>query len=145
MATVIFIAKDELGHIVGTDEATSEWLRKLPRGEIVKGTMVRPRNAAFHRKLMKCAAIIAENAPFKASARQIVAQYQAFAGLGDTFRGKHGTVFMPKSIAFDAMKQDAFDELYSGFVDWVCEHVIPGLSRFDLEQEVENDLRRFAA
>lgn len=143
MATTVFLQRDSLGHLVPTDEGTKEWLAKLPRGEVVKGTMVRPRNARFHAKLFACAGLIANNMGGSLNARQVIAGYQAFADLGDRFKGKHGEVFVPKSIAFDAMSQDAFDELYDGFVKWVCSNVIPGLSAQDLNAEVEAELRQF--
>ncbi len=143
MATTVFLKRDELGHLVPTDEGTKEWLAGLPKGEAVKGIMTRPRNAKFHRKLFACAGLIASNMDGNINARQIVAGYQAFAGLGDTFKGRHGEVFVPKSIAFDAMSQDSFDELYKGFVEWVCSNVIPGLSARDLDAEVEQKLRDF--
>jgi hypothetical protein len=131
--------------LVPTSRESAEWLKGVPYDDILKCKVTRPRNKRQHDKLFACASLVATNCDFNVTPRQIIAGYQKFAGLGDTVKFKTGEIFTPKSIAFDAMGQEAFAELYDGFIEWLCTHVIPGLKRHQLEAEAESRLLEFAA
>ncbi len=152
MTTKIFTQRRRAGDLppwrnvlVPTSHESEAWLKTVPFDDSLKCTVTRPRNKRHHDKLFACAALVAENCDFTVTPRQIIAGYQAFAGLGETVKFKTGEQFFPKSIAFDAMGQDAFAELYDGFIEWLCTHVIPGLQRHQLEAEAETRLLEFAS
>jgi hypothetical protein len=49
--------------------------------------------------------------------------------------GEHG--FIPSSIAFHKMDQDAFSKFYDKVCDLICKHFLPGVESDALREEVE--------
>ena len=49
-----------------------------------------------------------------------------------------GIILVAKSMSFQNMKHEEFNNLFDSVVDIICEHVIPGMDRLDLINEVNN-------
>ncbi len=105
----------------------------------------RARNADHHRKFFAMLAIVLDNQNFYKTTDDLLDVCKLAVGHVRTVETRSGTVRIPKSIAFESMDQDAFNEFYNRAVDWVIAEVIPGLERENLEAEVRNSLMEFAA
>jgi len=44
--------------------------------------------------------------------------------------------FTTRSMAFHAMGQDEFSDVYQKTVDFVCAHIIPGIESADIETQI---------
>ena len=96
MATDIFVRRAKASDIpadrdvlVPTSRESDTWLKGVPFADNLKCKVTRPRNKRHHDKLFACAGLIAENLDFVVTARQIVAGYQQFAGLGHDADRRH--------------------------------------------------------
>lgn len=143
MATEVLLRK-QLGGLVPADDAAREWLAKIPMDEVVRGEYVRPRNIAHHMKFFAMLNIIYENQSHYQSIDDILLAFKHAIGHGHWVKVRTGVkglgptigIFQPHSISFAKMDQDAFNIFYAKAVDFVCEHVIPGLSGDDLESQL---------
>lgn len=114
----------------------SDWekLKKIPNGNLVKCEYIKGRNYKFLCKFMAMVRIGHENTkldmPFD-TYRKLMTMRAGFYKAYDT--GK-GTLFEAKSIAFDKMEEDKFEDVYSRVLDKVMDDV--GLERSDIEAQL---------
>ena len=139
-----FLAVKNLGKLQPIDDAGEEILRHVGQGEIVALELVRERNLQHHRKLFVLLSTIFENQSAYKSLDDLLDVAKLSVGHCKAIQTKEGLVKIPLSISFAAMDQDAFNAFYEKIVDWCVSTVIPGLSRRDLDAEVEMQLLEFA-
>ena len=120
-------------------------LSKIGAGEIVKAEIKRPRNVRFHRKLFAMLTIILNNQDHYRSVEDLLDVAKLRIGHVRVIQTKQGEVRIPASISFSALDDHEFGKIYNRICDWVCEEVLPGLRRADLDEEVANELMEFAA
>ena len=126
-----------------TDDAGRTVIHSLGQGEIVSVDVKRPRNLAFHRKYFAMLKIILDNQDYYHSIDDLLDVCKLSTGHYRTVETKLGPVKIPMSISFAAMDDAEFGDFYDRAVAWVCESVIPGLKRRDLDEEVEAALIGF--
>ena len=132
------------GALRPVDEQSWEWLGKLPRGKEIKVRAVRARNGRQHRLFFGALRLVHDAMPDAARERYPTADklrksFLIHAGYCDMWALKDGRVaFEARSMAYDAMPQDEFEELLKAFLDWVVVDVIPGVQRDDLRRELED-------
>ena len=134
-----------LGALRPADPDADAFMRATKEGRYIIVDAKRPRNVQHHRKLFAMLNIIFENQSFYQSVDQLLAACKIAVGHVDLIRVGDNVYQIPKSIAFGSMSQDEFDPFYEKAVTWMLEKVIPGLARHDLDAEVEQSLRKFAA
>lgn len=140
-----FICINRLGALVPLDQHGRDAVAKVGHGKQVLVTVKRARNPQHHRKLFAMFNIVLQNQDYYKDVEQLLAACKLAIGHCDLIKTKHGMVGLPKSIAFHALDQIAFNDFYDRAVQWVVSEVIPGLSAGDLNAEVESELKRFAA
>lgn len=140
-----FICINRLGVLAPIDEPGRQAVAKVGHGKQVLVTVKKARNPYHHRKLFAMLGIVLANQNHYKDVDQLLGACKLATGHCDLVKTKHGVVGLPKSIAFHALDQIAFAGFYDKAVQWVVEEVIPGLSARDLNAEVEEELRRFAA
>ncbi len=144
----VYLCKDKLGRLTPDGAQSEEWLRGLPVGQILSCEMKRPRNYEHHKKFFAMLNLILENQSHYQNIDDLLLAFKHAIGHGhwigmrESRGNKHREqwiikqVFQPHSISFAAMDQGAFDIFYRKAIDFVCEHVIPGLDKADLEREL---------
>lgn len=122
------------GGLRGATPADQEaWAKFKRRLETMKpGKWLRiesktPRNGAHHRKFMALMQLIAENSEtYNTVEKALVAVKLIVGHFEPAIHPQTGELIqVPKSIAYEAMDQDAFDTFYSHALDGVLQHILP--------------------
>ena len=135
--------RKRLGSLVGPalvpDSIQAEAvLAKLPAADLVMVEVKRPRNLAHHQKFFVLLNKVFENQEHFKSVDEMRAAITVYIGHCTEQILKDGTaVRVPRSISFASMDQTAFEEFYEKVLDVVAEHIIPGIDKPALRQEVE--------
>lgn len=146
MSEQLVLMRRTLAGLAPANDRAVETLKRIKVGAVV--TIKRPkqpRNVRFHNKLFAMLQIILENQEHYKSIDDLLAVCKLRVGHVHVIQTARGIERLPKSISFAAMDADEFADFYSRAVDWVTSEVIPGLSRADLNAEVEGALLEFAA
>jgi hypothetical protein len=134
-----------LGSLRPADPNAEAFLAHTRVGQYVLVEAHRPRNPDHHRKFFAMLNIVLQNQEHYQSIDDLLDVCKLRTGHVKTIATKIGEVQIPKSISFASMDQTEFEAFYTRAVDWVCTEVVPGLERRDLDEEVANQLRKFAA
>ena len=126
-----------LGSLVPAQEQAEDVLRGIPRGELVRVEVSRPRNLAHLRKFFAMCQLIAQNTDKVDDVDDLVFRLKIATGHCRRHVKADGTVlYEPRSISFAQMDQAAFDTFYGRCLDIVCAHIIPDLDKDEVEREV---------
>lgn len=135
--TTLLMRKMIGGKLEPVDDAGRDMLGKVAPGTVLRVEMKRPRNLGHHRKFWALVSLIYQNQTHYNSPEALCDVIKVLAGYCVVTRGKGGReIHIPKSISFAAMDQTEFDQFWDRVVTVVCEQIIPGLSRKDLESEL---------
>lgn len=137
------------GHVnclVPSDQQSQGYFHgTLRKGDIVAATIRRPRNVKHHRKLFALLSLVWENTSLQdrfPTKDNLLDALKHELGYVETFATVNGDIlFKPKSIAFESMAQDKFEEFYDAAVEIIVTQLVPGLNRRDLERQVEEMIR----
>lgn len=107
-----------LSGFIPVSAAAREFHAKSKVGQTVELKGRRPRNPQHHRKLFALLGIVADNNEQFSGPEDVLVAIKAALGHGRWLKLEGATreVFMPDSIAFDAMDQTAFEEFYDAAV-----------------------------
>lgn len=137
MSTTLLMHKTLGGSLQPIDDQGRAVIAKLGRGEVVAMTMRRPRNVGHHRKLFALLSLIHENQSRYPTVEDLLDAIKIYIGHCTTITLRDGrTGYVPKSISFAQMDQAGFETFWDRIVTVVCEQIIPGLQRADLEREL---------
>ena len=126
-----------LGMLKPGDEHGESVLASIPQGAWVKAAITRPRNLQHHRKFYALCSLIAQNTDKVDDVDDLVFRLKIATGHCRRHVKTDGTVlYEPRSISFASMDQTEFDAFYRKCLDIVCEHIIPGLDKAEIETEV---------
>lgn len=122
--------------------AAREFHAKTRLGATVELKARRPRNPQHHRKLFALLGLVADNNEQFRGPEDVLVAIKAATGHGRWLKLEGATreVFMPESIAFDAMSQDEFEPFY--------EQAVAAVRRWWLpvgNDELEEAINAFAA
>lgn len=124
--------------LVPTDKASWEALCKLTDGQTVRVESKRARNPDHHRKFFALLKIALDNQqtdfPSIETLLDAIKIETGHAELRKKLSGE--TYWAPKSISFHNMSQERFAEFYDKALDLICLHVMPGMDRETLENEL---------
>jgi hypothetical protein len=135
--------RKELGVLRPANAPAEAAMQKIKLGSEVRVEIKRPRNIRHHKKFFAMLKIVFENQEHYQSMDVLLGVCKLATGWADVVQTKHGTVGLPKSIAFHKMNAEQFEQFYERAVDWVAQEVIPGLQRGDLDESVERELLNF--
>lgn len=140
---VKFLVSKRLGSLHPVDDQGEQAMRTLGINEVFSVEIKRPRNVQFHRKFFALLQIILENQDYYKSVDDLLDVVKLRIGHCRTIQTQDGEVRIPNSISFASMDATAFDDFYNRACAWVCQEVIPGLDRQDLDSEVRATLLGF--
>jgi hypothetical protein len=117
----------------------------MSAGELVSFSWKRERNPGFHRKFFALVTYVKDNSEvFDTKAKATTAVKIAAGHVEWEMSPVTGELVpIPKSISFDAMDQNEFDQFYSDAIDGIVKHVLPHMNRVDLQTALE-EVNRFA-
>ena len=118
--------------------------RKLKYGDEVVASCKTSdlRNLGHHRKLFALIRLVYQNLPEHLdgvfiSEYELLTELKMQAGWREKRVSMGGTEYWyPKSIAFEKMGQQAFNEFYDRVVDVVCKYILPETTSKELEAEI---------
>ena len=119
------------GALIPETEEDALMLEKMAHGATWCFSVHRERNAKHHRKFFSLVRVVWDNLPEHLDDHYPDIEHLRYeltmkAGWFTTFTTtKSEKVYLPKSIAFDKMDQQEFDEFYSKIVDVVLKHFLP--------------------
>lgn len=128
------------------DDAASEALSKVPLGHVLRMKWARVRNPRHHALYWALVTLVYNNLPEAQAKRYpsveaFVSALKVLTGHAEWFWLPDGTrVVRPKSIAFHAMGQDAFNDFFNRCCDLIVKHWLPGVAAGDLRAEAESML-----
>lgn len=113
-------------------------MRRIGAGELVRVTLVRPRNGKHHRKMWALLRIIRENTDAWKTDEDVLFALKMAVGLFDMIPTANGPQARVRSISFSAMDQLQFEAVYDSFCDVIASRVLPGLPADTVRREVED-------
>jgi hypothetical protein len=127
-----------LSGFIPVSAAAREFHAKSKVGQTVELKGRRPRNPQHHRKLFALLGIVADNNEQFTGPDDVLVAIKAALGHGRWLKlaGATREVFMPDSIAFDAMAQDEFEPFYEAAVAAVRRWWLP-VDDADLREAIE--------
>ena len=135
--TLAFFRK-RLGSLVPASPRAEAVMAKLKADDLVTVEVKQPRNLAHHRKFFALLDLIFENQQRFRTCDEMLVAIKVYMGVCNTMALKDGTaVRVPRSISFASMDQPEFERFYEMVLDVVAEHIIPGIDKPSLKQEVE--------
>lgn len=143
--TQILMAKLEDG-LHPVDEAGVEAMRSIPEGGYVTIKFWVPRNIRMHRLFFAMIKLVFEHQPepkMYATERGLREALLLAAGHShEVINLEHGTVhIIPNSIAYGAMDQIEFRQLFESVKNIILEKILPRVRSRDLDQQVSDMLR----
>lgn len=125
------------------DDDAREVFRRIPTGLTVRGSVSRPRNGSMHRKYWALCKLISDASGDFPNAASVDLAIKHLTGHTEpvAIRSTGEIIHVPKSISYAAMGQPEFDAYWRQVVEAVCEHLLPGVSL----QEFENEILRMVA
>lgn len=118
------------------------WSRFRRRLETMKpGTWLRfewssPRNGKHHRKLFALLQLVAENSEVYDTPEKALIAVKLCSGYFDLMADPQTgeIVKVPKSISYESMGQEDFDQFYSRALDGVLQHILPQMDKETAER-----------
>lgn len=119
------------------DQDGVDALRKMKDDQIVRVDVKRSRSWQQHKKFFARNKVAFDNQVTDFATPEALRKalfikagyYELLPMLGG------GVTPVAESMAFDSMSQDRFNEVYNTVGDLICEYVMPGTTREELEQE----------
>ena len=125
-------------------ESDIEASRKFDTGQEIVGSASKKdlRNIGHHRKLFALLKLTFCNLPVKyqaliKNADELLTEIKLQIGHREKRVSLGGQeYYVPKSIAFHNLGQEAFDEFYNKTLDFICEYLLPGVDRPEIEAQI---------
>lgn len=132
-AVLVRTEKGLRGSTPADHEAWTKFRRRLetmPAGQFLRVEWSRPRNGAHHRKLMALLQLVAENSETYDTIEKALVAVKLCTGHCEPYLDPRTgeLVQATKSIAFESMDQDEFEQFYSAAIDGVLRYILPQLS-----------------
>ena len=128
------LCKNTLTGLVPLYPSDFDEKRKLRLGQDYEVEVRNPRNVGFHRKFFALLNVGHENTkmdmPFETYRKYVIMK----AGYFKAFTTPRGTFYDAESIAFSAMSQDQFEELYSRVLNVIIKDI--GCTTEEIEMQI---------
>lgn len=127
-----------LSGLCPADDYARTKLAKVKLGATVAVEYRQPRNGPMHRRFWALCQMIHDNCEGYGSAEQVSDHLKILSGHCTPIASKTtGEVYLlPKSISFANMDQGEFEDFWGRAVKAVCEHLLPGVSEAEVENEI---------
>lgn len=131
-----------LSGLAAADDHARRYLSRIPPGSPVDADVSQPRTEAgkrLFRRYWVLMGIVAENTDQYGGSQEAASDHiKVLAGHCDTLVSKRtGEIYLrPRSISWAECKEPQFAEFWDRAVKAICEHVIPGLTVPELEDEI---------
>lgn len=136
MAAELYLTR-KMGALRPADAASEELLMALPEGVDLKARITVPRKGWKHRKFFALCAVVQPHQETYPTIEKFRKALTCALGFADTYHLPDGRIMIfPQSIAYDAMDDVEFDELFSRAIGFICERILPKANSADLEREV---------
>ena len=124
------------GKLTPVDMIGVEAIAAVPTGTVLRVKWTRPRNLAHHRKFFALLDVVHQAQSRYAAKDDLLNALKIAMGHYTVWKVADREILQPKSIAFGAMDQVAFEQFYDRAVLLILEKVLPGTQRDDLEARV---------
>lgn len=129
--------KKKLGSFIPADEDAQEAIKKIKNGEVVRVELRRPRSHAQHNLAMAVLKLAFDNQEKYERFEDLMVEVKLKCGhYKEHLTTKGKIIYVPKSIAFESMKQDDFNVFFERMVDVILKHFLPGVDEDDFRAEV---------
>lgn len=136
MSATVLMRRTLAGHLAPIDDLGREALSRIGQ-EPVLVTVKKSRNLGHHRKFFALLTLIYANQSRYHSVDELLDAMKVYLGHSQLIVLSDGReVHIPKSIAFHRMDQLEFNAFWDRAVTLVCEKILPGVNRNDLEREI---------
>lgn len=136
MTTTLLMRRTLGNRLEPIDEMGREILAQLGNA-IVTVTVKKSRNVGHHRKFFALLALIHSNQSHYRSIDELLDAIKVYVGHCVVMQLRDGTeVRVPKSISFSKMDQTEFNAFWDRVVKVVCEQILPGVTKEELEREL---------
>ena len=127
-------------------ESDLETSRKFELGQefVASATDSDLRNIGFHRKLFALLKLAMDSLPEHLeekikSVDELLTEIKIQIGHREKRVSIGGNeYYVPKSISFENLGQEAFEDFYSKTLDFICAHVLPGVTDKEIETQLLN-------
>jgi hypothetical protein len=133
----IFLKKNSNGSVVPADMRSGQYVKRWKTGDVRACNIKRARNYKHHKKFFALVNLTLENQERYKTIQDLLVEIKLKCGWYDehiTTKGK--IIYVPRSIAFENMEQDEFNEFYESALD-VCAGLL-GTERGIIENEMED-------
>lgn len=113
-----------------------EIIRALPEGKEVSCSIRRPRSHRHHRKYWALCRLVASNHEQLKNEKMVDQVIKIESGHVDLVKVGGAYYKLPRSISFSAMDQDGFNEFYNRACDVVCDKLLPGVDREEVQEQL---------
>jgi len=144
MPTEILIQRTLDNKLVPVYPSDLDKLKKLSTDNNYSCSIKRPRNLKHHKKFFTLVELVWQNLPEKyiedfKSKESLLNEFKFQTGHHKEHRTLSGRItYIPKSISFAAMDQEAFDKFYDKCLDIVLKYFFVGMDKKALRDEVIN-------
>lgn len=120
--------------------------KKLKIGSTVLADIKQPRNYEHHKKFFALLRLVVDNMPDSLQEKYpntdvLLTEIKYQLGYFSTHITLSGReTYIPKSISFESMSQDEFNEFYNKAIDVVLKWFMPSNNRAELLEAIENYL-----
>lgn len=129
-------------HLIASDRASEEYLAKQTPGTIIRCEARKPRHPGHHAKFFAMLKLVWEGTELQdryPCMDNLLDAFKYEMGYVETFKAVDGTILTkPKSIAFESMAQDEFQDFYDRAVEIIATRLVPHLDKKDLERQLED-------
>jgi hypothetical protein len=137
------------GSTIKDHEAWTKFKRRLETlktGSWLRIECVKPRNGQHHRKLFALLTLVAENSETYNTTEKALVAVKLVTGHCEPFIDPMTGELtqLPKSIAYEAMDQDEFNEFYSAAIDGVLCHILPQIDKVQAERLMDMIIQGWA-
>lgn len=118
---IMYLVKTKSGVFVPYDDADHEKAKKIAAGTVVKAG--KPRNYQFHKKafaLMMAGFSNQEKYPSFEIFRKVMT---ILAGYYDEVESKRGVEYIPRSLSYENMNAEEFEEWYNAVLPVIANHI----------------------
>lgn len=139
------LIKTERGLRGATDDDHAAWVKFRQRLEVmkpggyIKVETARPRNPGHHRKFFALLRLVSDNSEVYNTKEKALTAIKLVTGYADPLIDPRtgGLLMIPRSISYESMDQDKFDEFYSQAIDGILQHILPHMTRTQMDRLID--------
>jgi hypothetical protein len=127
-----------LSGLAPADERAAEQLRRVALDARVRVTLHRPRNMKLHARYWVLCDLVSHHHQTLRTKDQVDAALRILAGHADVIvSATTGEIYqVPKSLKLSELSGEEFEEFYRRACDAAVEHLLPGVSLREVQDEV---------